>query len=609
MTRTPAIESPARSPTRSSRRLLAAWGLATVLATAALYAGQLGGEWIFDDYHTVERNEEIQKLWPPEWAWYDHDIPLASRPAVAFTVALDFALHGRDPAGYRAFNLVIHIANALLLLWCVWWLLSAWPELRASETVAAGLAGAVALVWSLHPIQSELVKYLSQRTELMVSFFYLLTVAASLARFGATSRRASNVCTGAAIAACALGAMSKEVIVTAPFAVLLCDRAFASGGFGRALRNHRGLYAGLVCSWAVLIPLVVAGPRAGAVAMRSEVSPLSYLRTQSGVIAEYLRLGFWPDSLRLSYPLWTARTWSDFPPEGALVVALFAATLWACWRRPRLGFAGAWFFLTLAPSSSVVPVVTEIAAQRRVYLALAAVAGLVVVGGFVALRAWAGGAPRRVRAARVVGLALLAAACLGLGWRTWVRLDDYRSRVSIWQEDVRIDPDHPAALFNLASALLDAGRREPAADYFDRGLQALERLDPETRAALLYSSSLDLVAAAYQAMGRAAAGLPSFQRLASMHPDVANVQLGYARLCLAAGRPREALDPLQRAAALDPGSPVPWIRLAEAFERSGDTQRALEALDSAIERAHGAEGERLAARRARLAARAAEAAP
>jgi len=609
VTRTPPPSSPGRKWTSDPTRLLAAWAVATVVATTALYAGRLDGEWIFDDYHAVVRNEQIERLWPPTWAWYDHDVPWASRPAVSFTVALDFALHGRSPSGYRGFNLAVHLANGLLLLWIVRRLLAAWPALRMSERDAAGLAGAVALLWSLHPLQTELVKYVSQRTELMVSFFYLLTLAAALARFEATSRRASAAWSGVAIGACALGAMSKEVIVTAPLAVLLCDRAFVSGGFARALRQHRGLYAGLACSWAILIPLVVAGPRAEAVALSSEISPLSYLRTQAGVIVEYLRLCFWPDALRLSYPVWTARSWADFPPQGAIVVVLFAATLWACWRRPRLGFAGAWFFLTLAPSSSVVPVVTEIAAQRRIYLALAAVIGLVVVGGFVALRAWAGANPRRMRAVRAAGLALLAMACVALGWRTGVRTDDYRSRVSIWQEDVRIDPDHPAALFNLASALLDAGRPEPAAVYFDRGIQALERLDPETGAALLYSSSLDLVAAAYQATGRAAAGLPSLRRLAGMHPDVADAQLAYARLCLAAGRPEEALDPLQRAAALDPGSPEPWIRMVEAFERGGRSRRALSALDAAIQLAQGEERERLVARRPRLAARAAEAGP
>jgi tetratricopeptide (TPR) repeat protein len=257
----------------------------------------------------------------------------------------------------------------------------------------------------------------------------------------------------------------------------------------------------------------------------------------------------------------------------------------------------------------VVPVVTEIAAQRRVYLALAAVIGLVCVGVFVSLRAWAGAGPGRLKVARVTGLALLAAVCVGFGWRTAVRLDDYRSRVSIWQRDVQVDPDNPAALFNLATALIDARRPEPAAAYLDRGIRALERLDPATRRAVLYSSSLDLLAAAFEATGQAAVGLASLRRLATAHPDFADVQYGYARLCVAAGRPEEALAPLRRAAALDSRSPQPWIRMAGAFERSGRIDSALSALEEAIRLAEGAERERLTGRRDRLAARSGEAVP
>jgi hypothetical protein len=170
VTRRPAPEKGARERTRGATRLLAASAVATVVLTTALYAGRLGGEWIFDDHHAVVRNDQIERLWPPTWAWYDHDVPWASRPAVSFTVALDFAVHGRSPSGYRVFNLVVHLANALLLLWTLRRLLVAWPALGVSEREAAGLAGAVALLWSLHPLQTELVEYVSQRTELMVGF-------------------------------------------------------------------------------------------------------------------------------------------------------------------------------------------------------------------------------------------------------------------------------------------------------------------------------------------------------------------------------------------------------------------------------------------------------
>ena len=489
-------------------------------------------------------------------------------------------VHGRNPRGYRVFNLAAHLANALLLLWIVRRLLAAWPALGMSEREAAGLAGAVALLWSLHPLQTELVEYVSQRTELLVSFFYLLTLAAALARFGATSRRASAAWSGVAIGACALGAMSKEVIVTAPLAVLLCDRAFASGGFARALRRHRGLYAGLACSWVILI-------RAGGG------------RSPGG--------GGRPEQRDLASLVPADPGGRDRRVPAALLLAGRAATQLSALDRPQLGgFPAPGRPRGRALRGDAVGLLASPPARLR--------GGVVLPDPRAELERRArgdgdrGAAPRLpgarggdrpgggrgIRRPPRLGRRQTEAECARLeppvsrcsprpAWGSAggprVRLDDYRSRVSIWQQDVRVDPDHPAALFNLASALLDAGRPEPAAAYFDRGIRALERLDPETRSALLYSSSLDLVAAAYQATGRAAVGLPSLRRLAAMHPDVADVQLGYARLCLAAGRPEEALDPLQRAAALDPGSPEPWIRMAEAFERSGRTQPALSALE------------------------------
>ena len=115
---------------RGSRRLLALWAVATLLVTGLLYAGHLEGDWFFDDHVTVLANDRIERLWPPTWAWFEEDTPLASRPAVAFTVAADFALHGTSPRGYRRSNLALHLASSLLLLWLVWSLLSLETWLR-----------------------------------------------------------------------------------------------------------------------------------------------------------------------------------------------------------------------------------------------------------------------------------------------------------------------------------------------------------------------------------------------------------------------------------------------------------------------------------------------
>ncbi len=585
---------------RRSDAILAVGALVTLGVTAALYAGHLDGPFFYDDHVSVVRNPRIERLWPPTWAWHQGENPLAARPLAALTLALDFSLHGRSPRGYRIANLLLHGANALLLLGVARRLLGRWPALRISEAEGAGLAVALALLWALHPLQTDAVVYVTQRTELLVAFFYLLTLQASLRGFEAGSRRARRGWFGVAALACALGALSKEVIATAPLLVLLADRAFVSSAFRTALRRHAGLYAGLAACWVIVLALLVTGPRAAAVSLGQDVSSLDYLRTQAGVVAEYVRLAVWPDGLRISHPLWTARSWSDVRPAGWLVAGGFAATLWALWRHPRPGFVGAWFFGILAPSSSFVPVVTEIAALRRMYLPLAALAGATVVGTFVALRA-AGERAGRPGAGRRAAIGLGAAAALALGARTAERLPDFRSRVALWSADLRVDPGDPGAALNLAVALLEEGSAHEALDWLERGRASLARLDPDTRTAVLRVTSLDLIVAAYDGLGRPDRARDFLRELATAYPDHARVQHAYGRACLRAASPQQALGPLRRAAELDPGASGPWRDLADAELRLGRRPRAIAALDEAIRRAPEPERRGLQAQRDALA--------
>jgi hypothetical protein len=113
-----------------------------------------------------------------------------------------------QPDRLPVFNLAAHLANGLLLL-AVRRLSGRLARPGTGEVEAAGLAGAVALLWTLHPMHTELVEYVTQRTELLVGFFYLLTMVAALARFEAASRRASIAWSGL-VGACALGAPARR---------------------------------------------------------------------------------------------------------------------------------------------------------------------------------------------------------------------------------------------------------------------------------------------------------------------------------------------------------------------------------------------------------------
>src|SRR5688500_8117302 len=226
--------------------------------------------------------------------------------------------------------------------------------LVARRTLEADLALAAALVWAVHPLNSEVVNYISQRTESLMAGFYLLTLYAAIR---AKDERGSRWAV-TAVAACVAGLACKESMVTAPVAVALYDRVFLFDSWKAAVQRRRALYAGLAATWILAAILIAAGPRAAVAGFSSGVSPWTYLMNQAVIITRYLRLTIWPDALVIFYGWPQALTAADVLPHLVFVSALIALTALALWWRPSLGFLGAWFFLTLAPASSIVPVAT-----------------------------------------------------------------------------------------------------------------------------------------------------------------------------------------------------------------------------------------------------------
>jgi tetratricopeptide (TPR) repeat protein len=272
---------------------------------------------------------------------------------------------------------------------------------------------------------------------------------------------------------------TKQVMVTAPLVVLLYDRTFLAGTFREAWRRRWGLYLGLAATWLILAPRYLAlgsffldRPMAGPAGLPQVLAtPWEYLRSQPGVVTHYLYLTFWPGSLCLDYDWPVAETAREILPPAIFVIALLGLTLWAARRRPMLGFLGLWFFLILAPTSSVVPM-QDLAFEHRLYLPLAAVVVAAVVGAYALGRALichgrlarpcpvgtpgstAGQAGRGTRGwGRGLAVLALAAAAVPLGYRTVLRNADYRSPLVMWGDVVRRRPANPRAHSNYGVVL------------------------------------------------------------------------------------------------------------------------------------------------------------
>jgi Flp pilus assembly protein TadD len=410
------------------------WRAAVVVAAVVVtYANSLSGPFLFDDENSIVANASIRQIdasWSPP-----RDTPVAGRPLVNLSFALNYLAGGLDVRGYHVVNIAIHAAAALVLFGIVRRTLLLPKLVDRFGSQSANLAMAAALIWAVHPLQSEAVNYLSERTESLMGLLYLLTLYFSV--------RGSRV---AAIVSCAAGMACKESMVTAPVAVVLYDRVFLFDSFRGAFRGRGGLYGGLAGSWLVLVALMRSTPRTS-IGFDAGTGAWVYLLNQAELVGRYVWLTIWPRSLVLDYGLPRPLSLGDVVVPGAIVVSLIVATVVAWRYAPLLGFVGAWFFLTLAPTSSFVPIATEVGAERRMYLALAAVA----VGAAIAL----------YRMLNQRFMIVTAVICLFLGAGTIARNQEYESRLTMARTIVERRP-HGRAHFLLGNELIAAGRQDEA---------------------------------------------------------------------------------------------------------------------------------------------------
>lgn len=438
--------------------------LLLVIAGAGAYANSLGGPFVFDDVAGIEQNASIRSLAgslvPPDQQ------ATAGRPVVNFSFTVNYAIHGLAVPGYHLLNIAIHVLAALVLFDLVRLTLSRRPLSERFGSIANPLAFATALLWLVHPIQTECVDYLSVRNESLMALFFLLTLDTAFRADGA-SRPGWAM---ASVLFCGLGMASKEVMVVAPIIVVLYDWAFRTEPPVEVLRRRHRLYLALASTWTILLLLGLGGPKSESTGFALSVSPVAWALLQCRMVLRYFGLSVWPHPLNLDYGQAHAVEFAELAPWVVAMAVVLIGTTILLVGRPRIGFAPAWCFVILAPTSSVLPLVSEVGAERRMYLPLAGLVALAVVGGYAIVQR---SGRRHALAAWVTALCLVAVPLFVLTVR---RNAQYADRVSIWQSAVAAGPDSARAHVNLANALRnDLGDLGGAEEHYHLALRLRPR--------------------------------------------------------------------------------------------------------------------------------------
>ncbi|HKC50045.1 MAG TPA: hypothetical protein VKF60_04575 [Myxococcota bacterium] len=526
--------------------------LCLALALAAVYARALAGPFVFDDQAAIVGNQTLRALTPlASVLRQPPDLSISGRPVAALSLALNYALGALDPRGYRALNGLIHWLAALLLFGVVRRSLGS-PRLAARfATRARALAFATALLFALHPLASEVVCYVSARTESLMAVCYLATLYCAI-RARDSARPWGWV--GGALACSALGMACKEAMVSAPLVVALHDAVLWGRAEGAQRRVRAATWTGLALTWGVLAFLALDAPRAQSAGFDHWVTPLIYLANQGRVLPRYLSLVVAPHLLVFDYGTPEPLALGDAWPGLLLLASLLALSVYALWRWPAAGFVGLACFAILAPSSSVLPIASEVGAERRMYLPLAALLALGVPSAWLAVG--------RTRA-RWLAPGLAGAAALAFAVLSFARAGDYRSEVELWRSDLRAQPGNRRAHYDLAKALEREGR--PA--------EARAELAEAVRGEIDY-----------------------YERVLPLQPDPVGARVDLGALNEVSGRPERAQALYLEALALAPDDPYALRRMAlVAIRHDGADAASLARARDYAERAVAVTGRRDAA--------------
>lgn len=417
------------------------------------YLNSLSGAFQFDDFNVIVNNPVVHSF-----AAWRADLGHGIRPVLKLTYAFNWIVSA-DALGFHFFNVGVHICNTVLVFVLARLLVKGYGE----QIMHLAPAAIAALLFALHPAQTEAVTYVSGRSSSLVATFYLGSV---LCYVAATMRARSVLLHGLSALLFCFAIATKESAVSLPFALLLWEASRRGSQDWMQVARRLSIHgAVLVTAALALVYHPVYGER-----VIPNLDPQSIyhnLRTQIDAITYIANRLIAIHPLNIDPDLRVATVWSPLRVfKAGFLLTLIALGFWMLRRRPWWGFGVLWFFVQLAPTNSLLPRL-DLANDRQVYLA--------GIGIFVALGVEVELLRNRVAMARPwVRPSVVAVLVLFTGV-TALRNRDYLNEIRLWEQTASVSPDKARVFNNLGFAYSAAGCLQQAEAAYREAL----RLNPE----------------------------------------------------------------------------------------------------------------------------------
>lgn len=414
------------------------------------YLNSFQGVFQFDDFNVIVNSPGVHS-----WgAWIAGGVK-SIRPVLKFSYMLNW-IAGPGTFGFHLFNLACHVSNALLVYWLTFTVAVRYPE-TVDESACKPAALTAALLFALHPVQTEAVSYISGRSASLMTLFYLASLLAYI-RSEKPGRPIGTYLLSPVLFV--LAVLTKETAITLPVAMLLWDKTIEKRSW-KIIAKRQAVHWLLLAGMILFIGLHPSYRRLLLFAVQSRPLSENLLSQANGfmyLISRFIslnNLNIDPDLPVLAYvtPLVAVQLCSIL---GLLITALCAYR-----RSPWVAFGILWFFLHLLPTNSIVPRL-DIVNERHLYLPTAGISVLVGIelGRFMV----------RVEKYRNALMAGIGCGVAVLCYFTALRNHDYRSEIALWEDTVRKSPAKARAFNNLGVAYEEAGYSEKAARAYSRAL-------------------------------------------------------------------------------------------------------------------------------------------
>ncbi len=560
-----------------------------------IYSSIVQAPFIFDDRHVITENQTMKSL-PLVLRNFSN-----SRYVGYLSFALNYSYGGLAVQGYHLINIVIHLANAMILFLLIR-LFCSTPGVQNRHSSTTFLIFSTVFIFLVHPIQTQAVSYISQRFASLAALFYLTSlffyVKARLCQTGAEEKSFLRIIGffSVSLLSAVLAMKTKEIAFTLPIMIVLCEIYLFSSA---DKKNKKGRFIFPLLLIVLPIGLLLAGALISkrsladmAVSLDSlsretvQISRSEYLLTQFKVVTTYLRLMILPmnQNLDYDYPVLTTLFSPDIIlPLGVLGLLVFIAV--AAYKKVRLvSFGIAWFFVALLVESSVIPI-RDVINEHRMYLPS--------IGLCIASMAAVDRVVQHQRAK--IGLIVMVVVFLAVG--TINRNRVWQTPGSLWSDVISKAPNNARAYNNLGLVYKEQKLYEKANELFEKALvadknytavyynlgdvqyglgnyeKALEYLDTAmkgTKDRLLHVDILNKIGRTYGAMGRKEQAIDSFQKAIAIYPLSPVFRNNLAVQYIKAERYDEAIGTLEQALVYAPSEDYIYLNLANAYAGKGD---------------------------------------